>query len=55
MRDVLALEPGDVVLLPGKARQSLDLTVGKRTVAAGVLSGSRGRYALQITAGPSKK
>ncbi len=48
MRDVLALEPGDVLLTSRREDQPVDVLVGGRRIAAGLPVCCDGRYALQV-------
>jgi len=48
MQDVLALEAGDVLLLPQGLDEPLSVTIQGRAVLAAVLGSRRGKYALEV-------
>ena len=52
MRDVMALEPGDVLLIQKKANEAIELTVQGRAVLSGLPVTCAGRYALLVETGP---
>ena len=49
MRDVMALEAGDVILLPKTVREPIELQVAGEVVSLGRTVTCRGQYAVQIT------
>lgn len=49
VRDILSLQPGDVVLLDGGAARPLDLKAAGRTILRGAPVRCGGRYALRVT------
>ena len=49
LRDVLALDPGDVVELDRHVSEPVDLVIGDRIVARGEVVVTNGNFALRIT------
>lgn len=52
--DVLALQPGDVLVLDGRLRDPMELHVGHQVVLHGRMVMTNGQYALQVVPPPAK-